>query len=72
MEKIYASLVNGELIGNIFPEAKGIRVKEVHFIGDSFGGATCLQTIANMENKKMDLSLLKHCLVIDLFLFPLS
>ena len=72
MEKVYASLIDGELLANIFPEANGIGVREVHFIGHSFGGATCLQAIANMENKKMDLSLLKHCLVIDPFLFPLS
>ena len=40
-------------------EEEEITVKSVHFAGHSFGGATCLETLANMTNKKIDLSLIK-------------
>ena len=53
-------------------EEEEITVKSVHFAGHSFGGATCLEALANMNAKKVDISLVKGTICIDPWLFPLS
>jgi predicted dienelactone hydrolase len=48
MEAVYSALMQGSLLKSIFPEVSDLMVREVHFAGHSFGGATCLETLANL------------------------
>ena len=61
------------MINIIFSEKNNrIKIEEIHFAGHSLGGATIIETMANLRMKKKVSPLVKGLICLDPWHFPLS
>jgi hypothetical protein len=72
METITTEILYENLLGKIFTEIKSIDIEGIYFAGQSFGGATVLETTANMIMKSTRPAILKGLICLDAWYFPLS
>jgi uncharacterized alpha/beta hydrolase family protein len=62
-----------KLLDYVFKDSGvNIEVEEIHLTGQSYGGATVLETMANLRMKKKVTPLIKGLVCIDAWYFPLS
>ena len=66
-------VLEGKLLNEIFADGgKNIEIEEIHFAGNSLGGATIIETMANLRMKNKVSPLVKGLICLDPWYFPLS
>lgn len=73
METVIDELFDNRLLGKVFSNCrKEIKIEEVYLAGHSYGGATVLETMANLIRKEKNNPLIKGLICLDAWFFPLS
>jgi hypothetical protein len=71
METILEQILEKDILAGIFKE-KRIIIDRVFLAGHSYGGATALETMANLIKNKKDHSKISGLICLDSWFFPLS